>query len=90
MAKTSSTGKISLDVALNAMFNENIEFGLSYRLNSSVNALVNFNVTENLRIGYSYDYSVNNLSKYNSGSHELLLLYNFNLYGTNAKSPRFF
>ncbi len=90
MAKTSSIGKISLDLAMNAMFNENLEFGLAYRINSSVNGLVNFSITENLRIGYSYDYSTNNLTKYNSGSHELMLLYNFNLYGTNAKSPRFF
>ena len=90
LAKSSNYGKVSLDASLNALFNEKYEIGLSYRLNSSVNFLTNIAINDNLRIGYSYDYSLSNLSDFNSGSHELILLYDFNLYGTNSKSPRFF
>lgn len=90
LAKSSNQGKISLDTSLNALFNEKYEIGLSYRLNTSVNFLTNIAINDNLRIGYSYDYSLNNLSDFNSGSHEIILLYDFNLFGTNSKSPRFF
>jgi type IX secretion system PorP/SprF family membrane protein len=90
MAKATAGSKIALDIAMNAQFNENFELGLSHRINNSVSALANVYVTDNLRIGYSYDYTVNNLTKFNSGSHELVLLYDINLYGTNSKSPRFF
>lgn len=90
MLKTATTGKMAIDIAMNAQFNENFELGLSYRINNSVSALANIYVTDNLRIGYSYDYTLNNLTKFNSGSHELVLLYDVNLFGTNSKSPRFF
>ena len=90
LAKSSNQGKVSLDASLNALFNEKYEIGLSYRLNSSVNFLTNIAINDNLRIGYSYDYSLSNLSDFNSGSHEIILLYDFNLFGTNSKSPRFF
>lgn len=90
MLKSSLVGKPSLDLSLNTLFNEKFELGLSYRLNSSVNLLTNIYVTDHFRIGYSYDYTLTNLTKYNSGSHEIVLLYDFNLYGTNYKSSRFF
>jgi type IX secretion system PorP/SprF family membrane protein len=90
LAKSSNYGKLSLDLSVNALFNEKFELGMSYRLKSSVNLLTNFAVNDNLRIGYSYDYSLTNLSSFNTGSHEIVLLYDFNLNGTNSKSPRFF
>lgn len=90
MLKSSLVGKPSLDISLNALFSEKFEIGASYRLQNSVNLLTNIYVTDKLRIGYSYDYSLTNLTKYNSGSHEIVLLYDFNLYGTNYKSSRFF
>lgn len=90
MLKKSSVGKPSLDLAINAQFNEKFELGLSHRLGSSISFLSNMFITDNLRIGYSYDYSLNNLTKFNSGSHEIVLLYDINLYGTNSKSLRFF
>lgn len=90
MLKTTTGGKMALDLSMNSQFNENFEIGISYRINNSVNALVNVYVTDNLRVGYSYDYTLNNLTKFNSGSHELVLLYDINLFGTNSKSLRFF
>jgi type IX secretion system PorP/SprF family membrane protein len=90
MIKTSNHGKMALDLSLNAQYDKKFEMGLSYRLKSSVNILTNYAVSDNMRIGYSYDYTLNNLSSFNSGSHELVILYDFNLYGTNSKSPRFF
>ena len=36
------------------------------------------NINENFAVGYSYDYSVGNTTfKYNGGSHEILLRYDF-------------
>ncbi|NJM79684.1 MAG: type IX secretion system membrane protein PorP/SprF [Flavobacterium sp.] len=90
LIKTSNYGKIAYDINSNFLFNEKFEIGASYRINSSVNILTSLLVTENLKIGYSYDYSLNNLSKFNSGSHEIILLYSFDLYNVNNKSPRFF
>ena len=47
---------------------------------------------ENIAIGYSYDYSVGNTTfKYNGGSHEILLRYDFMFKKKDIiKSPRYF
>ncbi len=68
---------MSLDVSLNLLWNQKIEFGTSYRLDDAVSALVNFKVTENIRIGYAYEYAISNIGEYSSGSHEIIVLADF-------------
>lgn len=82
---------VSVDLTANVLYNEKFELGAAYRIDDSVSMLMNVNVTPNLRIGYSYDYTISNLSQFNSGSHEIVLLYNLDLLGKGYdKSPRFF
>ena len=79
---------ISLDLSTNFLYNNKLELGVSYRINDSFSGLVNFAVNNNLRIGYAYDYTTSNLGEYNSGTHEVVLLYDFKSF--KFKSPRFF
>ncbi len=81
----------SLDFTMNALFNDNFELGVGYRFDDSVSALFNIRIAPPIRIGYSYDYTVNNLGKYNSGSHEIMILFDINTAAKGYdKSPRFF
>ncbi|MBF4470988.1 type IX secretion system membrane protein PorP/SprF [Flavobacterium sp. HJJ] len=82
---------VSVDLTANVLYNEKFELGAAYRIGDAVSALMSINVSPNFRIGYSYDYTISNLSQFNSGSHEIVLLYNLNLLGKGYnKSPRFF
>jgi type IX secretion system PorP/SprF family membrane protein len=82
---------VSVDLTMNVLYEEKFELGVAYRINDAVSILMNVNVTPNLKVGYSYDYTTSNLSQFNSGSHEIVLLYNLNLLGKGYdKSPRFF
>jgi type IX secretion system PorP/SprF family membrane protein len=82
---------VSVDLTANVLYNEKFELGAAYRFNDAVSILMNVNVTPSLKIGYSYDYTTSNLSQFNSGSHEIVLLYNLDLLGKGYdKSPRFF
>lgn len=82
---------VSMDLTANVLYNEKFELGAAYRIGDSMSILMNVNVAPNLRIGYSYDYTISNLSQFNSGSHEIVLLYNLDLLGKGYdKSPRFF
>ena len=84
---------ISIDASLNVLFNNRIESGLSYRLNDAISAMFNIAVLPPLRIGYAYDYTLSNLGAFNSGTHELFVLFNFDLLGIKKgydKSPRFY
>jgi type IX secretion system PorP/SprF family membrane protein len=93
MAKGVSGAPIAMDVTANVLIQNRLEAGLGYRLGDAVSALVNFKVTPQLRIGYAYDYTTSNLSNYNSGSHEIFILFDIDLFGLKSgydRSPRFF
>lgn len=80
-----------VDVSANVLMYDKFELGLSYRLDDSVSGLCNINITPSLRIGYAYDYTVTNLGNFNSGTHEILLLFDLNFMKKGYdKSPRFF
>ncbi len=49
--------------------------GVSYRSSDAISALIGLNITESIRLGYSYDINVSGLSAYNNGSHEITLGY---------------
>ncbi|RYE56046.1 MAG: type IX secretion system membrane protein PorP/SprF, partial [Sphingobacteriales bacterium] len=40
--------------------------------------------------GYSYDYSTTSLRTFNSGSHEIMLRYEFGFGSSKILSPRYF
>lgn len=90
MVKAANGAPLSVDFSGNVLFYDKFEFGLSYRLDESVSALVNVRARPNLRIGYAYDYTLTNLGQFNSGSHEVFLLFNFDFERNRIKSPRFF
>lgn len=80
-------GYSALDANLNVMFRNKIGGGLSFRLNDAVAAMLQYRVNDQFLVGYSYDYSLSRLRNYNSGSHEIVLRYDFG-YTVNAQSPR--
>ena len=93
MGRAVKGAPMALDITANVLINEKLEAGLGYRLGDAMSALVNFRVTPELRIGYAYDYTTNNLGDFNSGSHEIFILFDVDLFGFKSgydRSPRFF
>ncbi len=89
MVKATSGAPVSVDLSLNLLIDEKFEVGLSHRFDDSISGMVGFNVNEDFRIGYAYDYTTTKFGDYiNSGTHEIILLFDFNR--RNLKSPRFF
>ena len=88
MFKATSGAPLSVDLSANLLVNQMFEVGLSYRFDDSISGMVGFQVNNDFRIGYAYDYTTSNFGDYNSGSHEVILLFEFNR--RNIKSPRFF
>jgi type IX secretion system PorP/SprF family membrane protein len=79
----------NLDLSFNVLFYKKIWVGLSFRNKSSVNFMTEINITDYMRIGYAYDYSVNKLSNYNKGSHEIFIGFDFDLKSKKVVSPRY-
>lgn len=81
--------KILLD--LNAYFNYIDRFwgGISYRNGRSIAGLFQFQVNNQLRIAYTYDFDLGKLGKYSNGSHEIMFRYEFR-YRVDVANPLIF
>lgn len=91
MTKAVSCSPVEVDISTNFLLYDRLEFGLSYRFSHAISGLVNFKIVPNLRVGYAYDYTTSNLGNFNSGTHEIFLLFDLNLLkNSHDKSPRFF
>ncbi|MDG1730543.1 MAG: type IX secretion system membrane protein PorP/SprF [Algibacter sp.] len=93
MARGVKGAPLAVDITANVLINEKLEAGLGYRLGDAISALVNFRITPELRVGYAYDYTTTNLGDFNSGSHEIFILFDVDLFGFKSgydRSPRFF
>ena len=88
MIKATEGAPLSVDLSLNLLIDERVELGISHRLDDSISGMIGFQVNNDFRVGYAYDYTTSKFGDFNSGSHEILLLFDFNR--KNFKSPRFF
>jgi type IX secretion system PorP/SprF family membrane protein len=81
--------KILFDI--NAYFNYIDKFwaGISYRSGRSFAGLFQFQVNNQLKIAYTYDFDVSRLGKYSNGSHEIMLRYEFR-YKVEVANPLIF
>ena len=81
---------LQVDLSGNFMFNEKFVVGVAYRWSAALSAMVGFQVSDGMYIGYGYDRETTRLSNYNSGSHEIFLRYE--IFKNNGKiiTPRFF
>jgi type IX secretion system PorP/SprF family membrane protein len=81
---------IQLDVTGNFVLWDMVWLGGSYRLqDNTVVGLIQFQVTPQIGIGYSFDYSFGELSKFSNGSHEVMLVWELR-YQVKASNPRYF
>ena len=93
MVKYTKGAPISTDLTANFLFNEKFWLGGSYRFNGeqkAIGALVDFQVTDQFRVGYTYEIPTGEIRPYTSGSHEILLMYEFKFMKRKQKSPRYF
>lgn len=81
-----------VEADINAMLwiNDVIAVGAQYRTSADVAGILEIQATPQIRIGYSYDYSVTPLRNFNSGSHEIMLRYEFGFERGKILSPRYF
>jgi len=89
LTKIVSGAPFQLDLSSNFQIYDKFTLGASYRLDAAVSFLGGFQINRNWLLGYAYDFDTNNLSTYNSGSHEVFLRYEV-FRSNKVRSPRFF
>ncbi|MDI6048159.1 PorP/SprF family type IX secretion system membrane protein [Flavobacterium yafengii] len=90
LTKVVGGAPLQVDVSGNFMFNDKFVVGVAYRWSASLSAMVGFQVSDGLYVGYGYDKETTNLKNYNSGSHEIFLRYEIFNNIDKITIPRFF
>ena len=90
LVKRVNGAPLQVDLSGNFWWNEKLSLGLAYRLDDAVSGLAGFQLSSSWLIGYAYDKEVTHLGKFNSGSHEIFLRYEFIRVYDKYKSPRYF
>lgn len=80
---------LDADLNLTLMYLDRFSIGASYRLSESIDAMLVVQATNNLRIGFAYDYLLTELSNYSSGSYEFLIGYDISNTIKAITTPRF-
>ena len=81
---------MSYDINANVFMYDIVEVGVGYRLEDSFSGMINFQVANNLRIGYAYDAIQSDLDIVTSSSHEIFINFDLNFSTKVSRSPRYF
>lgn len=90
LIKGTRGAELSYDTTVNFLFYDKLWLGVNYRVDDSMGGIADVRITPQLRIGYAYDYPISGIRPYSSGTHEIILLFDFALNPTKYKSPRYF
>ena len=88
--KVTEGAPIALDISCAAIFSQKFWLGLTYRLQDSFGAFVQYQITPQFKAGIAYDQTITRLSGFNHGTYELLLSYDFVFKKNGIISPRYF
>ncbi len=82
---------VEADLTASFIIQKRFLLGAMFRTGDAVGGLIGFDITDQLHLGYSYDWSFGlQTFRYNKGSHELVLRYDFLLNNKQIHSPRYF
>lgn len=82
---------IEVDINCNFLINRRLWLGAGYRTNDALIAMIEYNITPQLRAGYAYDYTLTDIGTYSNGSHEIMLGFDFGRdVEIKKRSPRYF
>lgn len=90
LVKYVNNAPVGFDFNSTFLFYERLWIGGMYRVGDSFGGLFQLQITNPMKIGYSYDYPISRLGAFNKGTHEIMVSIDFNLTSGKVRSPRFF
>jgi len=90
LVKVVSGSPLQLDVSANFLLYEKVTLGVSYRWSAAISALVGFQATDEIFIGFAYDYQSTDIEDYSDGSYEFMIRFDIFNKPDRVLSPRFF
>jgi type IX secretion system PorP/SprF family membrane protein len=81
---------VEFDINCNVLLANTFWIGASYRTGDAIVGIIEYQITRKMRLGYSYDATISDIRNHSSGSHEIMLGYDFGYDIMKMKTPRYF
>jgi type IX secretion system PorP/SprF family membrane protein len=81
---------VSFDVSTTGIYRDKVFIGLMYRLDAAFGAFLQFQATNELRVGFGTEIGTQAIRGYNFGTFELMASYDFPNIKNIKRSPRYF
>lgn len=88
--KMVSGSPLQADVSANFLLYDKVTLGAAYRWSAAMSALVGFQATDHIFIGFAYDYQTTDIEAYSDGSYEVMLRFELFNKPERVLTPRFF
>ncbi len=90
LIKAVSGSPVQWDASANFLINEKFTIGAAYRWSAAVSAMLGFQATDQIFIGFGYDYQSTDIEEFSDGSYELMLRFEIFKKPERVLTPRFF
>ena len=80
---------VSYDLNLSAVVNEALLVGAGYSSSEMVSGIIQASFSRQLKLGYSYDYSISNKSVLFANAHEIMINFLFKIKSADVIGPRY-
>ncbi|SIS49363.1 type IX secretion system membrane protein, PorP/SprF family [Zobellia uliginosa] len=92
LVKAVKGAPLQIDLSANFLFNDKFSLGAAYRWDAALSALFGFQLSDQFMVGVAYDREVTDLgaTRFNDGSFEIFLRYEFLNRYKRVITPRFF
>jgi type IX secretion system PorP/SprF family membrane protein len=90
LVKAVSGSPLQWDVSANFLLYDKLTLGAAYRWSAAMSALVGFQATDEIFIGFGYDYQTTDIEDYSDGSYEVMLRFDLFKKPERVLTPRFF
>jgi len=74
---------LGYDINFKFIIDQRIGLGAIYRSNDAIISTFEFQLNQNLRIGYAYEWTLSDLNQFSRGTHEFMLSYRIKIRGLN-------
>jgi len=81
---------VSVELSAAVLLHDKLWLGGMYRNGDALGGMVKFDITNQLSLGYSYDYTLSELRPFSQGTHEVYISYDFMHRNRKTLSPRYF
>lgn len=90
LIKAVSGSPLQWDVSANFLLYDKVTLGAAYRWSAAMSAMAGFQATDEIFIGFGYDYQTTDIESYSDGSYEVMLRFDLFKKPERVLTPRFF